>query len=135
MEAYQRAQVIPSNKIDELLVASANKFLKNLKGVINYGVPHTGSCLESYFNVWHNLFRQVNLAKFMKNLQPSQRKMEDLLVKFDEIVQQNYILVYAFLEGKPLKDLVSNDFLCWFKGKSPIFLNVRIPLLIQFSWA
>jgi len=51
VEAYQRAQVIPSNKIDELLVASANKFLKNLKGVINYGVPHTGSCLESYFNV------------------------------------------------------------------------------------
>ncbi len=54
----------------------------------------------------------MNLDKFMKNLQPSQRKMEDLLVKFDEIVQQNSILVYAFLEGKPLKDLVSNDFLC-----------------------
>jgi hypothetical protein len=112
VEAYQRAQVIPRNRIDELSVASANRFLKNLRGVVNYAVPHTGSCLESYFTVRHNLFRRGNLAEFMKNLQPSQRRMEDLSVKFDEIVQQNSILVYAFLEGKPLQDLVSNDFLC-----------------------
>jgi hypothetical protein len=105
VEAYQRAQVIPRNRIDELSVASANRFLKNLRGVVNYAVPHTGSCLESYFTVRDNLFRRVNLAEFMKNLQPSQRRMEDLSVKFDEIVQQNSILVYAFLEGKHLKDL------------------------------
>jgi len=39
-------------------------------------------------------------------------QMEDLLVRFDEISHEKSILVFAFLEGKPLKVVVSNDFLC-----------------------
>jgi hypothetical protein len=93
-------------------VESANRFLQNLRGVVNYAVPHNGSFLESYFTLGHNLFGQVKLAEFMENLQPFSHRMEELSVEFDEISHDNSILVYAFLEGKPLKDLVSNDFLC-----------------------
>jgi hypothetical protein len=92
--------------------ASANSFLKNLRGVVNYAVPHNGSCLESYFTVGHNLFGQVKLAEFMKNLRPYQRRMVELSTTFDEILDEKSILVYAFLEGRALKELVSNDFLC-----------------------
>jgi hypothetical protein len=47
----------------------------------------------------------VELAKFMKNLQPFPEGMEDLSVMFDQISHEKSILVYAFLEGKPLKAL------------------------------
>jgi hypothetical protein len=98
--------------MDKQLVASAKRFLQNLRGVVNYAVPHSGSFLESYFTPGHNLFRRVKLAEFMKNLQPFRRGMLDLSVEFEGISQEKSILVHAFLEGKPLKDLVSNDFLC-----------------------
>jgi len=110
--AYRTGQRRPKHFLDECLVASANRFLQNLRGVVNYAVPHDGSFLESYFTLGHNLSGRVKLAKFMKYLRPFSRRMVELSVWFDEISRQKSILVYAFLEGKPLKDLVSNDFLC-----------------------
>ncbi len=101
-----------TNGVDEQQAASANRFLQNLRGVVNYAVPHNGSFLESYFTLGHNRSRQVKLAGFMKNLQPFPHGMEDLSVDFEDISHEKSILVYAFIEGKPLKDLVSNDFLC-----------------------
>ncbi len=112
VKAYQRGQSRVTNPCDEEEVASANRFLQNLRGVVNYAVPHNGSFLESYFTVGHHLFRRVKLAEFMKNLQPFPQGMEDLSVEFEQISHKKSILVYAFLEGKPLKDLVRNDFLC-----------------------
>ncbi len=113
VKAYERGQSMGiMDDLDEWQVASANKFLQNLRGVVNYAVPHNGSFLESYFTPWHNLFRQVKLAEFMKHLKPFPEKMEDLSVEFDQISHEKSIRVFAFLEGKPLKDLVSNDFLC-----------------------
>ncbi|CAM6048037.1 unnamed protein product [Sphagnum compactum] len=82
-------------------------FLKNLRGVVNYAVPHIGSLLGTYFTLGHNLFRQVKLAEFMKHLQQFPDKMEDLSVEFDEISHEKSINVFAFLEHKPLKDLDS----------------------------
>jgi hypothetical protein len=113
VKAYERGQSMGiMDKLDEWEVASANRFLENLRGVVNYAVPHTGSFLESYFTLGHNLFRRVKLAEFMKYLQEFPEKMEDLSVEFDQISHEKSILVFAFLEDKPLKDLVSNDFLC-----------------------
>ncbi len=112
VQAYKGAQRISRNSIDEPSVASANRFLQNLSGVVNYAVPHNGSFLESYFTLGHNLFRQVKLAGFMKNLQPFPRGMEYLSADFDEISHKKSLSVYSFLENKPVKDLVSTDFLC-----------------------
>jgi hypothetical protein len=112
VEAYRLSQVTPRNTITEVIVAHANRFLKNLRGVVNYAVPHNGSFLESYFTLGHNLFRQVKLAAFMRHLTPFPEGMDDLSGRFDEISHEKSILVFAFLEGKPLKELVSNDLLC-----------------------
>jgi len=99
-----------SNDLDKQLVA--DRFLENLRGVVNYAVPHNGSFLESYFTLGHNLSGWVKLAEFMKQLKPFPEGMDDLSVMFDEIKHEKSILVYDFVEDKPLKDLVSNDFLC-----------------------
>ncbi len=101
-----------TNFLEEQEVASAKRFLQNLRGVVNYAVPHNGSFLESYFTLGHNLFRRVQLAEFMKDLRPFSARMDKLSVEFEEISHEKSIHVLAFLEDKPLKDLVSNDFLC-----------------------
>jgi triacylglycerol esterase/lipase EstA (alpha/beta hydrolase family) len=112
VEARKRGLYGVTNRLDENDVVFANRFLQNLRGVVNYAVPHRGSFLESYFTLGHKLYRQVKLAGFMKHLKPFSRQMEDLSTMFDAISHEKSILVLAFLEGKPLKDVVSNDFLC-----------------------
>jgi len=92
-----------SNDLDKQLVA--DRFLENLRGVVNYAVPHNGSFLESYFTLGHNLSGRVKLAEFMKQLKPFPEGMDDLSVMFDEIKHEKSILVYDFVEDKPLKDL------------------------------
>jgi hypothetical protein len=42
-EAQKRSQSKPNNSFDRKAVASAEKFLQNLKGVVFYAVPHLGS--------------------------------------------------------------------------------------------
>jgi hypothetical protein len=103
------------NAIDRKAKASAEKFLKNLKGVVFYAVPHSGSKnLISYFTRCNQitiLRRVVKLAGFMQNVQPHQFKMEKLSTTFDTIVDELSINVYAFVEGKPMKDVVSGEFM------------------------
>jgi hypothetical protein len=99
-EAYSRGQCMPRNEIGQQSVAAANRFLQNLRGVVNYAVPHNGSFLESYFAPWHNLFGQVKVAEFMEHLKAPPRQMENWSVRFDEISHEKSIFVYDFLEGK-----------------------------------
>ncbi len=112
VEARKRNLYGVTNRLDEQDVVFANRFLQNLRGVVNYAVPHYGSFLESYFTLGHKLYGRVKLAGFMKHLKPFPQQMEDLSVMFDDISHEKSILVLAFVEGKPLKDMVSNDFLC-----------------------
>jgi len=115
-EAHKRAQLRNvRNAFDTKAKASAEMFLKNLKGVLFYAVPHSGSKnLISYFsrcNQKRNPRRVVKLAGFMQNVQPLQKKMEKLSTAFDSIVQGLSINVYGFVEGKPMKDVVSGEFM------------------------
>jgi len=112
VEVDRIARMRIRDRFEEQGAAVAKRFLQNLRGVVNYAVPHNGSFLESYFTRGHNLFRRVELAAFMKDLKPFRRDMVELSVEFQTVSQENTILVYAFMEGKPLKDLVSNDILC-----------------------
>jgi hypothetical protein len=114
-EARNRARLgTVRNDYDRKAKASAEMFLKHLKGVVFYAVPHSGSKnLISYFSRCNQiaiLRRDVKLAGFMQNVQPHQLKMEKLATTFDAIVDQLSINVYAFLEGKPMKDVVSDEF-------------------------
>jgi hypothetical protein len=110
-EARKRARLgNVRSAIDRKAKASAEEFLKNLKGVVFYAVPHSGSKnLISYFSRCNHitsiLRRVVKLAGFMQNLQPLQLKTENLSTTFDAIVEELSISVYAFVEGKPMKDV------------------------------
>ncbi|KAH8963207.1 hypothetical protein BDL97_05G140400 [Sphagnum fallax] len=108
-EARKRARLgNVRNAIDRKAKAAAEMFLKNLKGVVFYAVPHSGSKnLTSYFSRCNQITipSVVKLAGFMQNVQPLQLKMENLSTTFDAIVEELSINVYAFVEGKPMKDV------------------------------
>ncbi|CAK9877270.1 unnamed protein product [Sphagnum jensenii] len=111
-EAYKRARLgNVRTAIDRKAKASAEMFLKNLKGVVFYAVPHSGSKnLISYFSRSNQITiprRVVKLAGVMENVQPLQLKMENLATTFDDIVGEFSINIYAFVEGKPMKDVGS----------------------------
>jgi hypothetical protein len=108
-EANKRAYGRVNNVIDEQSWKCANKFLKNLKGIVFYAVPHSGSGLESYFkrckSNWSNKTFGVKLARFMENVKPHQIRMENLSTTFDSIMSRLRVNVYAFMEGIPTKDM------------------------------
>jgi len=112
-EANKRAYDRVRNQIDEQSKRYAHKFLKNLKGIVFYAVPHAGSELESYFKKcssnWSDKIFGVKLAKFMENLKPHQSRMENLSTTFDSIMIELRVNVYAFMEGIPTKDAVSSE--------------------------
>ncbi len=112
-EANKRAYSKVNNEIDEQSWKCADRFLKNLKGIVFYAVPHAGSELESYFkrcsSNWSNKIFGVKLARFMENLKPHQSRMENLSTTFDSIMNGLRVNVYAFMEGIPTKDAVSSE--------------------------
>jgi hypothetical protein len=83
-----------------------------VRGVAFYAVPHAGSSnIAEYVN---KLLRCNNRHHhgIMDNIQPWQRDMEQLSVDFDSIVNENNINIYAFCEGRPMKQVVR---MCWMK--------------------
>jgi hypothetical protein len=80
----------------------AKAFLRNVKGVAFYAVPHAGS---SNFTEYVKELMRCNSrhdSGIMENIQPWQRDMEWLSVDFDDIVNENEINIYAFCEGRPM---------------------------------
>jgi hypothetical protein len=59
----------------------------------------------------------------MHNIQPWQRDMEQLSVDFDYIVNENNINIYAFCEGRPMKQVVR---MCWMK----LFFPNQTPVML-----
>ncbi len=112
-EANKRVYSRAKNALDEQSKRQANKFLKNLKGIVFYAVPHAGSKLESYFqrcnSNWSNKIFGVKLATFMENLKPNQSRMETLSTTFHSIMNGLEVNVYAFIEGIPTKHVVSSE--------------------------
>ncbi|CAK9228141.1 unnamed protein product [Sphagnum troendelagicum] len=108
-EARKRALQNVRNALDRKAKACAELFFENLKGIVFYAVPHSGSKnLISYFSRCNQITiprRVVKLAGFMQNVQPLQLKMENLSTTFDAIVEELSINVYAFVEGKRMKDV------------------------------
>ncbi len=112
-EANKRAYGRVKNELDGQSKRRANNFLKNLKGIVFYAVPHAGSELESYFkrcsSNWSAKIFGLKMAKFMENLKPHQSRMENLSTTFDSIIKGLPVNVYAFMEGIPTKDAVSSE--------------------------
>jgi hypothetical protein len=59
----------------------------------------------------------------MDNIQPWQRDMEWLSEDFHDIVNENKINIYAFCEGRPMKQVVR---MCWMK----LFFPNQTPVML-----
>ncbi len=101
----------PTNCWSKVTVQRAKVFLRNVRGVVFYAVPHAGS---TNFPKYVNKLRRNNRHHpgIMDNIRPWQRDMEQLSVDFDPIVIENEINVYAFCEGRPIPQVVG---MCWMK--------------------
>jgi len=101
----------PINSWSKATVHRAKMFLRNVRGVAFYAVPHAGS---TNFRKYVNKLRCNNRRHpgIMDNIRPWQRDMEQLSVDFDPIVIENEINVYAFCEGRPTAQVVR---MCWMK--------------------
>jgi len=101
-----------TNSWSKATVQHAEAFFRNVRGVAFYAVPHAGSSnIAKYVNM---LLRCNNRHHhgIMDNIQPWQRDMEQLSVDFDDIVNENKIIVYAFCEGRRMEQVVC---MCWMK--------------------
>ncbi len=110
----KRASTIrnPTNSWSKVTVEHAEVFLRNVRGVAFYAVPHAGSSnIAKYVN---QLLRCNNRhhCGIMENIQPWQRDMEQLTLDFDCIVTDNKINIYAFGEGRQMEKVVR---MCWMK--------------------
>jgi len=86
-------------------------------GGLPYAVPHPGS---SKFAEYVKMLLRCNNRYhpgIMDNNQPWQGYIEQLSVYFDHIAAENGINIYAFCEGRRMKQVVS---MCWMKW---IFCN------------
>ncbi len=102
---YQRSK----NGLDDEIHKCCKTFLNNVKGVIFYGVPHSGGTqsLSKYFT-WQ--YQQINtLSKyatqpsFPKKLEIFNSEMEYLSMDFKNAIREN-LNIYAFAEGLPLDE-------------------------------
>jgi pimeloyl-ACP methyl ester carboxylesterase len=86
-----------ANLLDPSKAEMCRKFLANIKGIIFYGVPHSGSMIAEYVN---NLNKAglLRLAGIMKNLCPFQNDMEQLSVDFQNAIDRERVALYAFSE-------------------------------------
>jgi len=101
----------PNNSWSKATVQRAKVFLRNVRGVAFYAVPHAGS---TNFRKYVKKLRCNNRHHpgIMDNIQPWQLDMEQLSEDFDRIVTENEIIIYAFCEGRPMAQVVR---MCWMK--------------------
>ncbi|CAK9202546.1 unnamed protein product [Sphagnum troendelagicum] len=109
VEAHKYVYQTPINGLDDEIHECCKTFLNNVKGVIFYGVPHSGGTqyLSKYFT-WQ--CRQINTLNkyatqpnFSRNLKPFNQQMEYLSKDFKNAVHED-LNIYEFGEGLPLNE-------------------------------
>jgi hypothetical protein len=109
VEAYKHVYQRPKNGLDDEIHKCCKTFLNNFKGVVFYGVPHSGGTqnLSKYFN-WQcqqiNTFNKYSMQLgFSTNLEPFNQQMEYLSKEFKDAVHDD-LNIYEFGEGLPLDE-------------------------------
>jgi triacylglycerol esterase/lipase EstA (alpha/beta hydrolase family) len=118
VEAYKHVYQRSKNTLDDKRHKCYKTFLNNVKGVVFYGVPHSGGTqnLSKYFN-WQ--CQQINTSNkystqpsFSRNLEPFNQQMEYLSKEFKDAIHED-LNIYEFGEGLPLdKNWVRFSFHC-----------------------
>jgi hypothetical protein len=105
VEAHKRLYQRLTNRLDDKIQKCCKTFLNNVKGVIFYGVPHSGATNLSKYFKWQ--CQQINTSNkhfaqlgFARNLEPFNQQMESLSKEFKDIVHDP--IIYEFGEGLPV---------------------------------
>jgi hypothetical protein len=109
VEARKHVYQTSKNALDNEIHKCCQTFLNNVKGVIFYGVPHSGGTqsLSKYFT-WqyeqiNKLSKYVTQPGFPKYLEIFNSEMEYLSMDFKNAVHED-LNIYAFGEGLPLDE-------------------------------
>ncbi|KAH8944394.1 hypothetical protein BDL97_13G107500 [Sphagnum fallax] len=109
VEAHKYVYQRPKNGLDDEVHKCCETFLNNVRGVIFYGVPHSGGTqyLSKYFT-WQS--QQINTSNkyatqpsFSRNLEPFNQQMEYLSKDFKNAVHED-LSIYELGEGLPLNE-------------------------------
>jgi triacylglycerol esterase/lipase EstA (alpha/beta hydrolase family) len=109
VEVHKRVHQTPRNDFDYEVHKCCKTFLNNVKGVIFYGVPHSGGTqyLSNYFTWQHQQINIMNKCAtqsgFLKNLEAFNPQMEHLSMDFKNAARED-LNIYAFAEGLPLNE-------------------------------
>jgi hypothetical protein len=107
VEAHKHVRQKPRNDLDNEVQKCCTTFLNNVKGVIFYGVPHSGGTqyLSNYFTWQHQQINTLNKyatqSGFFFNLESFNLQMERLSMDFKNAARED-LNIYAFGEGLPL---------------------------------
>jgi len=107
VEAHKHVYQRPRNGLDNEIQKCCKIFLNNFKGVVFYGVPHSGATenLLKYFNCqcqqinWFNKY--FSQLSFSRNLKPFNEQMESLSKEFTNACPKD-LNIYEFGEGLPI---------------------------------
>ncbi|CAK9227836.1 unnamed protein product [Sphagnum troendelagicum] len=104
VEMHKHVYQKQTNELDVKAHIYCEKFLKNLKGVVFYSVPHAGGThdLSKYFK-WQcqQIAKDTTPSSLVKNMESFNPKMEQLSIDFKKSICEN-INIYAFVEGLPI---------------------------------
>jgi len=94
------------NNLDVQTQNCCKRFLKNLKGVVFYSVPHAGGTqdLSKYFK-WQcqQIAKDKTRSSLLKSMKSFNQRMEQLSIDFNKSICKD-INIYAFAEGLPIDD-------------------------------
>ncbi len=104
VEMHKRVYRNQTNNLDVKAQNCCETFLKNLKGVVFYSVPHVGGTqdLSKYFK-WQcqQIANNTTPSSLLKNMEFFDPKMEQLSIDFLKSICKD-INIYAFVEGLPI---------------------------------
>jgi triacylglycerol esterase/lipase EstA (alpha/beta hydrolase family) len=101
VEMHKHAYQKQTTSLDVKTRECCLKFLKQLKGVVFYSVPHAGGTpyLLDYFK-WQcqQIAKDTTPSGLLNNMESLDRKMEQLSIDFYKSIERD-INIYAFVEG------------------------------------
>ncbi len=96
-EARRSSGRAQRNALDGRAISKAKEFLKNLKLVVFYAVPHSGADAETLTG-----YVSGKAASWLpQNMKPFSRKMAKMSVMMEDVFYKKEINIYAFGEGQP----------------------------------
>jgi hypothetical protein len=104
VEMHKHVYQKQKNNLDVKAQKLCEKFLKNLKGVVFYSVPHVGGTQDlSKYIKWQSqqISKGTTRSSLLKNMKSFDQKMEQLSIDFNESICKD-INIFTFVEGSPI---------------------------------